>query len=114
MNDFKSYMGRNPNNSSAGGNMNDRKNRASGKPNFDELKKNVSDRDVDQVQKAARKYEHMSERELEQEIKNIANRERTSGGLSNADIDHFVKNVSPMLTNEQRARLAKIIGQLKR
>ncbi len=96
MNDFKSFMG-------------DKKSPeqgVSGKALPPEWEK--------EVKKAASALENKGEEDVLREIYARAEAAKRAGTLSNAEIDAFLTQISPMLDEKQRKKLAKLAAHLKR
>ena len=66
------------------------------------------------VSALAGKYDGKSQSELIKAIYEEAKRGKQHGTLSNADIDNFVKMLSPMLDDKKRKLLNKIAVELKK
>lgn len=66
------------------------------------------------VKRIAEKYEGASESDLLAAILSEAVKARAEGKLSDAEIDSFAEQISPMLTDVQRKRLAAVIGKIKK
>lgn len=66
------------------------------------------------VKRIAEKYEGASESELLSAILSEAVKARAAGNLSDAEIDSFVEQISPMLNDLQRKRLASVVGKIKK
>lgn len=66
------------------------------------------------VKRIAEKYEGASESELLSAILSEAVKARGEGNLSDAEIDSFVEQISPMLNDLQRKRLAAVVGKIKK
>jgi len=65
------------------------------------------------LRKTAERYGGKSDSEMLGEIARAARRERQEGTYSDAKLDEFAANLSPMLNAEQRERLAKAIKMIK-
>ncbi len=61
----------------------------------------------------AKKYEGASEDQIINEIMLEAQKGKKNGTLTNADIDRFKNMLYPMLNSSQRAKLDKVIKQIK-
>ena len=66
------------------------------------------------VSALAGKFDGKSQTELIKAIYQEAKRGKERGTLSNADIDNFVKMLSPMLDDKKRKMLNKIAVELKK
>lgn len=66
------------------------------------------------VKKIAEKYEGASESDLLAAILNEAVKARADGKLSDAEIDSFSEQISRMLSDVQRKRLAAVIAKIKK
>lgn len=66
------------------------------------------------VKRIAEKYEGASESDLLAAILNEAVKARADGKLSDAEIDSFAEQISPMLSDVQRKRLAAVIAKIKK
>lgn len=90
MEDFNSYVKRTSANNNQSGNLSDL------------------------VSSLANKYDGASDKELMQAIIREAEKGKRNGTLSNADIDNFASMLSPMLDNQKRMYLRKIVAELKK
>jgi len=68
----------------------------------------------DMLKNIAGKYEGASENELISAILAEAVKSRAAGTLSDAEIDSFVAQVSPMLTSAQKKRLDAVVSKIKK
>lgn len=59
------------------------------------------------------KYSAMDEASLMSELFKTANESRARGELDNKTLDDFYQKVSPLLTPEQKERMAELISGLK-
>lgn len=59
------------------------------------------------------KYEGASEGEIMRAILSEAKRSRKNGTLSNEQIDEFVSTIGPMLSGDQRKKLASVAEKIK-
>ncbi len=59
------------------------------------------------------KYEGASEGEIMRAILSEAKRSRKNGTLSDEQIDEFVSTISPMLSGDQRKKLASVAEKIK-
>lgn len=69
--------------------------------------------DMKYVQEVAARYQGKSQSELLEELMQQAAKEKEKGTLSPAMLDQFMNSVGPMLTAEQRIRMAQLIDQIK-
>ena len=76
-------------------------------------KNNAADDLMKEAAGAAAKYNGKNESELVGEIFARAAMGKKNGTLSNADIDAFFGQISPMLNGAQRKKLIKLIEKLK-
>lgn len=67
----------------------------------------------DMLKNIAGRYEGASETELISAILGEAMKSRAAGTLSDAEIDSFVAQVSPMLNPAQRRRLESVVNKIK-
>ena len=65
------------------------------------------------LRKTAERYSGKSDAELLGEIAKAANQERRDGTFSNEKLDAFADNLAPMLSAEQKERLAQAIRMIK-
>ncbi len=79
---------------------------------FVRIKKAVN-RNFGSAEEAIGAYSKMSEEELTEELRSIAESERQKGTLKDSDIETFFNTVSPMITPEQREKLKRLIGEIK-
>lgn len=74
-----------------------------------------SDEDAFELLKEiADKYEGATEGQLISAILNEAKAARREGRLSDEEIENFVAIISPMLSDEQRKQLSKVIRKIKK
>lgn len=66
------------------------------------------------IRKTAKTYEGKSDDEMLAEILKMANKGQRDGSFSEAKLDEFVRNVSPILNEKQRERLQKVLSMLRR
>ena len=69
---------------------------------------------VNMITSLASKYNGASENELLMAIYKEAEKGRRNGTLSDRDLDNFAKMLAPLLDDKKRAKLKKVIEQLKR
>ena len=82
--------------------------------NFNGGKKNSAKDDfMKEAASAAAKYNGRNESELVGEIFSRAAAGKKNGTLSNADIDAFYRQISPMLNGAQRKKLQQLVEKLK-
>lgn len=74
---------------------------------------NMNGAAFDMLKNIAGRYEGASETELISAILGEAMKSRASGTLSDAEIDSFVAQVSPMLNSAQRSRLNAVVNKIK-
>ncbi len=68
----------------------------------------------DFVKSVAKKFDGKSEKELFTAVYNEAEKRKRAGTLSNAEVDNFVKTLSPFLDQEKRKILHKISEEIKK
>ena len=98
MNDFNSYLNKNP------GRTEDR-----------QQKNSVAYGDTDVsalLNMLAGKYEGAGEEEIISAIVSEAEKGRKNGTLTDADIENFERTVTPLLNEKQRKKLKKVIRYL--
>ncbi len=71
-------------------------------------------REARYIEDALHKYEGKSEAELMAQLHKLAIAERRKGTPIDEKLEAFARNVSPMLTNEQQARLSGLMRKLRR
>ncbi len=70
--------------------------------------------DQDTLRKTAEAYSGKSDEELLGEIMKAAKQGKTNGTLDTEQINQFIKNVSPMLNQEQRQRLQSVVEMIEK
>ena len=65
------------------------------------------------IRETAKTYEGKSDDEMLAEILKMAKKGRTDGSFSEEKLNEFARNVSPMLNEEQRERLQKVVSMLR-
>ena len=84
---------------------------------FNNYKPNTNNQNAgayDMLKNFASKYEGASKSDLISAIKKEAEKGRKNGTLSDNDIDNFANMLLPMLNNNQKAELKKIVEELKK
>ena len=76
-------------------------------------KNNAADDLMKEAANAAAKFNGKNENELAGEIFARAAAGKKNGTLTNAEIDAFYKQISPMLNGAQRKKLQKLVEKLK-
>lgn len=84
-------------------------------------KKGFSEKDLTPEQKrqfeamknTASRYKGKSEAELMRELKRTVEKDKAAGKLTDSKMDNFSKKISPMLNEQQRKKLNKIMKELK-
>ena len=71
-----------------------------------------SENQTDNIRKTAEEYAKKSDSELLGEILKTASQGKQNGTLDKAQIENFVKRVSPMLNEEQRQRLNGVVEMI--
>lgn len=71
-----------------------------------------SENQTDNIRKTAEEYAKKSDPELLGEILKTASQGKQNGTLDKAQIENFVKRVSPMLNEEQRQRLNGVVEMI--
>ncbi|MDD3831455.1 MAG: hypothetical protein PHW00_02225 [Clostridia bacterium] len=67
---------------------------------------------IEQITNTAKYYQEKGENELVKDIFATVMRQKKDGSLTNAQLQEFVKKVSPILNAQQRERLNSLIEQL--
>ena len=88
--------------------VNNEKNNQNGVPNG--MDKNL----YNMVSSLAGKFDGKSQNDLIKAIYQQAKKGKEQGTLSNADIDNFVKTLSPLLDDKKKKMLLKIADELKK
>ena len=70
--------------------------------------------DHQDLKKTAESYRGKSDEEMLSEIIKMANQGKANGTFSEEQLQRFTQSVSPMLTEEQKARLQKVSDLLKK
>lgn len=70
-------------------------------------------RQFEAMKNTAAKYRGKSEEELMRELKQTVQKDKASGTLTDKKMDNFQKKISPMLNEQQRKKLEKIMKELK-
>ena len=68
----------------------------------------------DDLRKTAEKYANKSDSDLLREIMRAASKSKQDGSLSQEHLSRFVASVSPMLNEEQRARLSGVVEMINK
>ena len=66
------------------------------------------------LNRVAAKYEGASENQLLSAIMSEAKKAKANGTLSNKEIENFVATISPMLNQNQRKQLEKVIAEIQK
>lgn len=66
------------------------------------------------LNRVASKYEGASENQLLSAIMSEAKKAKANGTLSNKEIENFVATISPMLNQNQRKQLEKVIAEIQK
>ena len=66
------------------------------------------------LSKVASQYEGASESQLLTAIMSEAKKAKANGTLSDNEIENFVATISPMLNQNQRKQLERVIAQIKK
>ena len=74
---------------------------------------NTDSIDKDALRKTAEEYSEKSDSELLGEIMKAAKQGKRDGTLNKEQINQFIKNVSPMLNQEQRQRLQQVVEMIE-
>lgn len=70
-------------------------------------------RQFEAMKNTAAKYRGKSEEELMRELKQAVQKDKASGTLTDKKMENFQKKISPMLNEQQRKKLEKIMKELK-
>ena len=70
-------------------------------------------RQFEAMKNTAAKYRGKSEEELMRELKQTVQKDKASGTLNDKKMENFQKKISPMLNEQQRKKLEKIMKELK-
>ncbi len=70
-------------------------------------------RQFEAMKNTAAKYRGKSEEELMRELKQTVQKDKASGTLTDKKMENFQKKISPMLNEQQRKKLEKIMKELK-
>lgn len=70
-------------------------------------------RQFEAMKNTAAKYRGKSEGELMRELKQTVQKDKAAGTLTDKKMDNFQKKISPMLNEQQRKKLDKIMKELK-
>ena len=68
----------------------------------------------DNIRKTAEEYANKSDSDLLRDIMQAANNSKKDGRLSEDKLRQFVASVSPMLNDEQRARLNSVVEMINK
>ena len=66
------------------------------------------------LNRVASNYEGASENQLLSAIMSEAKKAKANGTLSNKEIENFVATISPMLNQNQRKQLEKVIAEIQK
>lgn len=70
-------------------------------------------RQFETMKNTAAKYRGRSEDELMRELKQTVQKDKAAGTLTDKKMENFQKKISPMLNEQQRKKLDKIMKELK-
>ncbi len=70
-------------------------------------------RQFEAMKNTAAKYRGKSEDELMRELKQTVQKDKAAGTLTDKKMENFQKKISPMLNEQQRKKLDKIMKELK-
>lgn len=70
-------------------------------------------RQFEAMKNTAAKYRGKSEEELMRELKQTVQKDKASGTLTDKKMENFQKKISPMLNEQQRKKLEKIMKEFK-
>ena len=70
-------------------------------------------RQFEAMKNTAAKYRGRSEDELMRELKQTVQKDKAAGTLTDRKMENFQKKISPMLNEQQRKKLDKIMKELK-
>lgn len=70
-------------------------------------------RQFEAMKNTAAKYRGRSEDELMRELKQTVQKDKAVGTLTDKKMENFQKKISPMLNEQQRKKLDKIMKELK-
>ena len=70
-------------------------------------------RQFEAMKNTAAKYRGRSEDELMRELKQTVQKDKAAGTLTDKKMENFQKKISPMLNEQQRKKLDKIMKELK-
>ncbi len=70
-------------------------------------------RQFEAMKNTAAKYRGRSEDELMRELKQTVQKDKAAGTLTDKKMENFQKKISPMLNDQQRKKLDKIMKELK-
>lgn len=82
-------------------------------PSAKEIVNNASPSQKAQAQNIYSQYKGKSEGELMSEIEERIRTQKKNGGFNEQEIMQFVRQVSPMLGNDERKKLMAIISKMK-
>ena len=86
-----------------------RSSKGSGQPVDPQILQGIDPQKIQDAQSAVEHYGSMNETQLMQELKGF----RESGVMDDAALANMARQVSPMLTPEQQARLGALLQQLR-
>lgn len=75
--------------------------------------RSYQDKSKEDVESFVKSKSGKSKNELMEELYERAKQGKQNGTLTDAQIDDFVKKVSPMLSSEQKKKLIELVGKLK-
>ena len=81
---------------------------------IEEIKKRADKDSVKQAENIYKKYSGKSKSELQSELFKMVSKNKQSGQLSDAQIEKFTEQVSPMLEAKQKQRLNEIVSMIKK
>ncbi len=71
-------------------------------------------RQMERLKNVSQQYRGKSESELMNELKRAASQGKSNGTLSNQKMDKFAKQIAPMLDENQKKKLNRILSELKK
>ena len=82
--------------------------------NFKDYVKNKESNTGSDIQKTVESYSGKSESELLQEIMGLADKGKKDGSLTEESIKNFEETMSPLLNEEQKAKLKTILDSIRK
>lgn len=68
----------------------------------------------DKLKGMAKQYEGKSDAEILKDLSKAVEKGKKDGSLTNEKIDNIASTIAPMLNNEQKAKLQKLMGVIKK